>query len=422
MKNYLTIFAVLVILAAVFVSGCQPQTKTETAAVITEMPAETTADSPAAAQITAVEEAPAEIPSEKITPPMPLETKPDTETKIAAEEKAVPPSAEITTEPEDAGIAVTVNGVNILESDLENRVKEVLTRQRAQGQGLPPVITGGFKQELRRRMLPAMITETLMEQQVKKENIVVSNEDIDNHINNLIAQQNLSMDDFKALLTARGTSIEQVKESIAKQLPYQKLIEAQWTGKINVTEEDANAFYNENPTQFEIPEQVRASHILIQPDTSDPNTDPNEAKAVAMAKAQDLLKQIQNAADFATLAKEHSTCPSGAGGGDLSFFAKGQMVPPFDEAAFELKVGQVSNIVETRYGYHIIKLTDHNPAATVPFLDAKDRIIDNLTQQKQRQIAEEYIESLKSQAEIIYPPGKEPTLNRPGLIMPLPSQ
>ncbi|MHC4113989.1 MAG: peptidylprolyl isomerase [Planctomycetota bacterium] len=422
MKNYLTIFAVLVIFAAVFVSGCAPQTKTESTAVITEMPAETTTDTPAVAEATAVEEVPAEISPEKTTPLIPPETKPDTETKIVAKEKAVPPSAEITPEPEDTGIAVTVNGVDILESDLEKRVTEVITRQRAQGQGLPPVITGDFKRELERRILPAMIVETLMAQQAKKENIVVNNEDVDNHINNLLAQQNLSMADFEALLTARGTSIEQVKESIAQQLPYQKLLEAQWAGKINVTEEDANTFYNENPQQFEIPEQVRASHILIKPDTSDANTNPDETKAAAMAKAQDLLKQIQNAADFATLAKEHSACPSAARGGDLNFFAKGQMVPPFDKAAFELKVGQVSDIVETGFGYHIIKLTDHKPAATVPFLDAKDSIINNLTQQKQRQIAEEYIESLKSRAEIVYPPGKEPPLNHPGLIMPPPPQ
>lgn len=415
MKNYLTTFAAVVMLTAVFVSGCGPQAETEEAPFITEMPDETTADSPAAAQITAVEEVPAEVPPEKTTPlisPEAITAEPEPE--------EIEPAADA--EAEDTDIAVTVNGVDILESDLEKRVTEIITRQQAQGQGLPPGLAEGFKKELGRRMLSSMIIETLVEEQVKKQNIVVGDEEVDDYINELIAQQNLSMADFEALLTARGTNIEEVKDSITQQLPYQKLLEAQWTGKINVTEDDAQTFYNENPQQFEIPEQFRASHILIKPDTSDPNVDPNEAKNAAKSKADDLLEQIHNAADFATLAKEHSACPSAARGGDLNFFVEGQMVPSFEKAAAELKVGQVSDIVETRFGYHIIKLTDHKPASTVPFPEAKDTIIDNLTRQKQRQIVEEYIESLKNQAEIVYPPGKEPPPDQPSLIMPPPSQ
>ena len=127
--------------------------------------------------------------------------------------------------------------------------------------------------------------------------------------------------------------------------------------KIDVTENDANNYYSGNPKEFETPEQVKASHILIASDTSDTSVDPNDAKAKALAKAEQLLAQLKDGADFAELAKANSTCPSASKGGDLGFFSKGDMVAPFEEAAFALEPGQLSDIVETKFGYHIIKRT-----------------------------------------------------------------
>ena len=114
---------------------------------------------------------------------------------------------------------------------------------------------------------------------------------------------------------------------------------------------------------LQIQEWVRASHILIKPADADTNVDDqpnakNEAKAAALVKAEDLLEQIKNGADFEALAKEHSSCASAAKRGDLGFFPRGRMVASFEKAAFDLKVGQVSGIVETNFGYHIIKVTD----------------------------------------------------------------
>jgi len=92
----------------------------------------------------------------------------------------------------------------------------------------------------------------------------------------------------------------------------------------------------------------------------------------------------------------------------LNFFGSGQMVPAFEKAAFELKVGQVSNIVETQFGYHIIKVTDHKDPNNITFEQARGDIENVLTQKKQGELAKEYIESLKAKANIVYPPGKEP--------------
>lgn len=309
-------------------------------------------------------------------------------------------------------LAVTVNGVDINESQIEAQLKPMLEKIGTQ---LPSAFVEQYKKQLRQRVLDKIIIEQLLDEKVKAAKIVVTDEEIIEQIKKMTSQQQppLSMEDFKALIEASGQSFDDVKLRIQKGLAYQKLMEAQWAGKINIKEEDAKKYYSENKSKFETPEQVRASHILIKPDT----TDPNQAKATARAKAESLLKQIKGGADFAELARANSDCPSSKQGGDLNFFGRGQMVPAFEKAAFALKPGQVSDVVETQFGYHIIKATDHKDASATPFEQAKDDILKLLTQTKQAEFAEEYIKSLKADANIVYPPGKEPKAPTSPIIM-----
>jgi peptidyl-prolyl cis-trans isomerase C len=236
-------------------------------------------------------------------------------------------------------------------------------------------------------------------------------------IGKIASQQSppMSLDDFKKKIEQYGRSFDEVKQQVRKGLSYQKLIESQRPGKVEVTEEDAKKYYSENQKEFETPEQVRASHILIAPQpalskvegTTAADVDPNEAKAQAKTKAQSLLEQIKGGADFAELAKIHSSCSSSTKGGDLDFFGRGDMVEPFEKAAFSLEPGQISDVVETRFGYHIIKVTDRKKAGVTTFEQAKETIINQLTQKKQFELAREFIESLKAKANIVYPPGEE---------------
>ena len=296
--------------------------------------------------------------------------------------------------------AVTVNGVDIAESQIEAEVKPQLEKIAAQ---LSPAFAEQYKKQLRQQVLERIIVEQLLDQKVKTTGIVITEEEVISRITEMASKQQppLSLEDFKALIEAYGKSFDDVKQRIKKGLGYEKIMEAQWAGKINLTEENAKKYYDENAKEME---QVKASHILIKPGITDPNIDPNEAKAKAREKAEDMLKQIKNGADFAELAKANSSCPSAAKGGDLGFFGRGQMTPDFEKAAFELKVGQVSDVVETRFGFHIIKATDRKDT----FERFKDDIINMLTQKKQGEFAEKYIESLKAEASIVYPPGKEP--------------
>jgi len=321
------------------------------------------------------------------------------------------------TVPADSGpdIAVTINGVDILESEIEKHVKpqiEMIAKQSAQ---LPPTFAEQYAKQLREQFIEQTIRRNLLDEKVKQANIVITDELVMSTIQEIAAGQKepLSVEEFKQKLEEYGQSFDNVKEEVRNGLARNQFMEAQWAGKINVTEEDAQKYYQENSKQFETPEQVRASHILIKPElidpNVDPNADPNEAKAKARTKTEDLLKQLKDGADFAELAKSQSVCPSAPQGGDLGFFPRGETNPAFENVAFELEIGQISEVVETEYGYHIIKVTEHKDASTTSFEQAKDDIIKQLTQTKQSEIAEEYIESLKAGAKIVYPAGKEPS-------------
>ncbi len=308
-------------------------------------------------------------------------------------------------------VAVTVNGVDVTEAELQKLIKPELEKMAQQGKKLSPAFAQSLEKQIRQQYLNRIIVRRLLDEKVKEANIVIAEEELASQFTKVAAAQKppLSLDQFKKKLAKYGQNFDEIKQQLRKEMTYQKVVEAQQASKINITEEDAKKYYDENPTQFEVKEQVRASHILITSDTTGSEADPNQAKAKARAKIQDLLEQIKDGADFAELAKANSADPGSAvKGGDLGFFGKGRMVPPFDKAAFELEVGKVSDIVESQFGYHIIKVTDHTDAGSTSFEQARDNIIRQLTQKKQSEFANKYIESLKAEANIVYPPGKEP--------------
>lgn len=193
-----------------------------------------------------------------------------------------------------------------------------------------------------------------------------------------------------------------------------KIIRKKFADELKVTDEDVKAHYEQNKATLYTPreEEVRASHILLatrDPKTRQPMSD--EAKQEQRKKAEQILIEAKKpGADFAALAREHSSCPSGKrSGGDLDYFSRTRMVPAFSEAAFAMKVGEISDIVETEFGYHIIKVTGRVGAGEAkPFDAVKDRIRTQLEQQKLRTVVDRYKEELKNKAKIVYPPGKEP--------------
>ncbi|MHC4131529.1 MAG: peptidylprolyl isomerase [Planctomycetota bacterium] len=296
---------------------------------------------------------------------------------------------------------VTVNGVDITHGQLQLIMKPQLERMSQQ---VPPQWLEQAKQQLRQQALEQTIVEKLLDEKIKEQQILVTDQDVNDQLITIASQQNppVSVEQFKQLLGAYGQDFDEVKGKIKKGLAYQKIFEKTWEGKVDVSEEDAKKYYNEHLGEFQNELQVKASHILIKPDTSDPGVPKELAKTKAKEKADQLLLQVKQGANFAELAKTHSSCPSAAGGGDLGYFGKGRMVQAFEKAAFALKTGQNSDVVETNFGYHIILVTDRKEASTTTYEQAKDSILQKLTVTKQDELAQKYVAELKAKANIVY--------------------
>jgi peptidyl-prolyl cis-trans isomerase C len=177
----------------------------------------------------------------------------------------------------------------------------------------------------------------------------------------------------------------------------QQWIEARIAGQTDVSDADVKAFYDQHPESFKQPEMVRASHILIMV--------PQDAKPEVVAEKKKLIDaaaaRVAKGEDFNKVASEVSEDPSAKqNGGDLNFFAKGQMVPEFSDAAFKLEKGKVSDPVKTQYGFHIIKVTDKKDAKTVTFDEAKEKITGYLKEQKKRTAVNDLIASVREKADV----------------------
>lgn len=337
-----------------------------------------------------------------------ISCKPKSPKEAGADKNAtenLPAGAEATSKVDADKVAVTVDGVDITEGELQALIKPQLDMIAAQSAQLPPAMIEQYKKQLREQGLEQLICSTLLDKKVKDANIVITDEQVTDKIRELVSDSPtlLSLEEAKKRLEQYGQDFEKVKQDVRTGLQRNQFMETQWQGKIDVTDDEAKKYYEQNPKRFEIPEEVRASHILIKFDTTD-SADPNAAKAKARAKIEGLLKQIKDGADFAELAKANSVCPSAPDGGDLGFFPRGKTTPPFEKVAFALPVGQVSDIVETEYGYHIIKVTDHKDTSVVSFEQAKPDIVEQLKQEKQGKFVEEYMTSLKAHANIVFPP------------------
>ncbi len=247
---------------------------------------------------------------------------------------------------------------------------------------------------LKQRIIDNLVARELLIQEVGKQGIKADEAEVNAQLD--AVKKNASPEEFANSLKQMNTTEPALKEFFASQLAIKKLIDKEVASKAPVTPQEVKAFYDGNPDVFKTPEMVRASHILVKVDEK---ATPEE-KAKALEKMKAIQKRIKGGEDFAKVAKEVSDCPSKEKGGDLDFFQKGQMVPEFENAAFAMKVGDVSDIVETQFGYHIIKLTDKKEPGVMSFDEIKPRIEQHLKNEKMSQEFPKYVETLKAKSKI----------------------
>jgi peptidyl-prolyl cis-trans isomerase C len=286
-------------------------------------------------------------------------------------------------------VIARVNGEAINKAEFEKAIKNV------EGRAGGPV-PADQRDRVYRGVLDQLIAYRLLMQETKSRKIEVPEAEVDARIAQ-IQGQFPTEEEFKKTLAQQNLTVEQLREDAKSDMRVSKMLESEVNTKVAVQPTDVDTFYQKNPDKFQQPERVRASHILIKVEE---NADA-KAKEVAKAKAADLLTQVKAGKDFAELAKQHSQDPGSAvQGGDLGFFQSGQMVGAFERAAFALKPGEVSALVETPFGFHIIKMAEKQAARTVPIDEVKAQIEQFLQNQQRQEKTQAFIASLKSQGKI----------------------
>lgn len=270
------------------------------------------------------------------------------------------------------------------------------------------------------RVVNELIVKALLNQEMQKRGIEVTNKDVDDAVKEIIDKVG-SKEQLDALLKQNGISNSQFKKDLKEEVKMKKL--AKELGSSNVSDAEAKKFYNDNISKFKHSDKVRASHILIsvnpqeieevvKSDPNNKNIDETAVKAKVAAevqakeaKANQILAEAKkNPTQFAKLAKENSEDTATANkGGDLGFFAAKEMVPEFSKAAFSMKPNTISDKpVKTQFGYHIIMVTDRSAAGQDPFEKVKPSIKAYLENQKQIELIDKLTESLKKSAKIEY--------------------
>lgn len=285
-------------------------------------------------------------------------------------------------------VVARVNNVELKKTDLE-RVYEAVASQAK--------MTGNEKSdaELIDFALGELIDAEVLKQETVSKNIVPAPEEIDAELEN-IKSQFPDAEAFEKTIAEKGVTIEKVRENIVLQLAMRDMLAKEVENNTKISKSEIEKFYNDNPTYFQTEESMKASHILVKIEEG------ADEKAVAEAKKkiEAILKNVKDGGDFAEIAKKSSEGPSGPNGGDLGYFGRGQMVKPFEDAALAMNIGEVSGVVKTQFGFHIIKLLDKKKGGATPFNEVSETIETYLKRAENAKHYAEYIEKIRSSANI----------------------
>jgi peptidyl-prolyl cis-trans isomerase C len=287
--------------------------------------------------------------------------------------------------------AALVNGKPVAYQDFEWELELYNRRLQSQGMQIPEHL----QVQVRKEVIDELVNRELIFQESVKKGVAIEPEQVEKELD-AIKQRYPDKKEFDAIMSSMKMNEERLKSQIAQRSAITALIEQEIVSKIEISDAEIQSFYDDNTQLFERPEEVRASHILIRV-AQDAG---QEEKAEARKALAEVRTKAEAGEDFAELARAHSQCPSAQNGGDLGYFSKGKMVPAFEKAAFELEPDKVSDIVETDFGYHLIKVTDRRAAGTIGFDEVRPRIATNLRNERIQADLVEYLEQLRESATI----------------------
>ena len=245
--------------------------------------------------------------------------------------------------------------------------------------------------KLEAKALDQAIGAKLLLDQAARLDIPVTEKDIDAEVARVV-QQVGGEENYKKALAAQGIAEADFRKELEKGARVNMLVNQACAHVADPTEDEVTAFYEAHKAEYVEPPQVLCQHILVKGS--------NDA---ALDKIKEIRERIVNdKADFAEEAKKHSDCPSGAQGGSLGWFGRGMMVPEFDKAAFEMKKGEVSGVVTTEFGYHIIYKADEKGGGQQTIVDVHDQIKDLLRHEARGKAMDAYVAELREKATIEY--------------------
>lgn len=295
-------------------------------------------------------------------------------------------------EPVDRIVAVVNEDVLTL-SDLNNAFAQYRRSVEASYSGQE---LGQMLAEARQVILSRLIDDTLMEQEAKKTGILVREEEVIQAINNILAQRNTSMDELIKAIAKEGMEIDVYKKKIRNQIMKMKLVRRDLKAKLMVGDEEIGDYYRRHRADYEGKEAVRIKQILIL----FPRNASGETRARLRADTELLLKRLNNGEPFEKLAALYSQGPAASSGGDMGFIEKGSMLAEVEQTAFKLELNEVSGVIESPVGFHIIKVADKRGAGLKPLETVREEIRARIEEEKMEKKYDEWIEALRKKSHI----------------------
>jgi parvulin-like peptidyl-prolyl isomerase len=250
--------------------------------------------------------------------------------------------------------------------------------------------------ELRLKALDRLVEEKVLDYEAKKAGIKVTNKEVESIIDDIKRRGNATQEDLEKALAKDGLTYGAYKKEIERQLTRRRLV--QWSIKVEpkANEKALREFYEKNSAQYRTVESYRPAHILFVV----PRNATSEQTLEIRMRCQKVLDRIKSGENFGEMALLYSQDPSAKGGGDLGFFKRGELLPPLERAALGLKVGEVSGIVRTDFGFHLIKLLDRKGGHPLPFEEVKERIEADYLGWEYDKAVKQFISSAKEKSVI----------------------
>lgn len=291
---------------------------------------------------------------------------------------------------EDRIVAV-VNGDVITLSDLNTALQPILEKvKKIPEEEKRKEVTA----QARMAVINQLIDRMLIGQEAERLKIAVTDGEVDEVLENMLKAKGISVEKFSKTMAAEGLSLDEYKDEIRRERIKRRVIDRTIRSKLSVSEEEIGDYYAKHRDEYEGDEAVRLQQILIVK----PKDATGDTIKKLRAQAQAVLKKLQAGESFDLLVGSLSQGPAANTGGDLGFVEKGMMFPEVDEAAFSLKKGEISDVIESPVGFHIIKITDKRGAGIKPIEEVREEIIAKIVNEKGKKKFEGWLKELKEKS------------------------